>query len=171
MPGQLTAPRRGGALLSRRAARWLPLISMLAAVLMVIAAVNLVLVFVLASTYQPVGWPATDFINYLPYLAIGVLPFLVTAGLIARTVVGSRTATDAGQERPQIAGPLLRISGVGLPLMVVCGFGVGFAAAALVQPSHLPGADVLYVYQFTFVAAVVADAVTLVVALVSRTNS
>lgn len=64
------------------------MISGLAAALMVIAAVNLVLVFVLLSNYRQIGGPGNELPIFLPYLAVGVLPFLVTAALIVWTVVG-----------------------------------------------------------------------------------
>lgn len=138
------------------------MISVLAAALMVIAAVNLVLVFVLISAYR------TNPPNFLSYMAIGVLPFLATAALIAWTVVGPGAATKANRTPQHIVHRLLAISVIGLPLMVACGFWAGLFAAAQVLPVGSPEADALYIFQFTLVAAVVADGVTLVVALATR---
>ena len=144
---------------------------MLAAVLMVVAAANLALVFALISIYHPIVAPASDIGSVAPFLAIGVIPFLLVAALIAWTVARARATLEADSKQRQIADRLLAISGFGLPLMVVCGFWAALYAATVVQPNHLPGEDVLYISQFTFVAAIVADGVTLVVALVTRFKS
>jgi hypothetical protein len=142
--------------------RALLVISVLAAVLMLIAAANIVLVFVLISANR------TDSSNFLPYVAIGVLPFIATAAFLAWTVAGRGAATRSGRTPQQIVIRLLAISAIGLPLMVVCGFWAALFAAAQVLRVGSPEADALYVFQFTFVAAVVADGVTMVVALVTR---
>jgi hypothetical protein len=141
---------------------------MLAAVLIVVAAANLAVVFALISIYHPIVAPASDIGSVGPFLAIGVIPFLLVAALIAWTLVRTRATFETDSKQRQIAGQLLAISGFGLPLMIVCGFWAALYAATVVQPNHLPGEDVLYIYQVTFVAAIVADGVTLVFALVSR---
>jgi hypothetical protein len=151
-----------------RPARGLLVISVLAAALMVIAAVNLILVFVLLNNHRQIGGPGTDRPTFLPYLALGVLPFLVTAALIAWTALGARAANEAGKARQHIVDRLIAINVIALPLMAVCGFWAGLFAAALVLPAGSPEAGALYIYQFTLVAAVVADGVTVVAALVTR---
>src|ERR1700687_4540144 len=88
----------------RRQGRALIVISVLAAALMVIAAVNLVLVFVLMSAY------GTNPPNFLLYVAIGVLPFLATAALITWTVVGRGAETRANRSPRHIVDRLLAIS-------------------------------------------------------------
>ena len=77
-------------------------------------------------------------------------------------------ATRSGLTPQQIVTRLLAISAIGLPLMVVCGFWAALFAAAQVLRVGSPEAVALYVFQFTFVAAVVADGVTMVMALVTR---
>jgi hypothetical protein len=52
--------------------------------------------------------------------------------------------------------------------MVLFGFWAGFLAAAQMYPSGSPAGSALYIWQFFFVAAVVADLVTAVLALVAR---
>jgi hypothetical protein len=146
----------------RRQGRALLVISLLAAALMVIAAVNLALVFVLISA------SGTNPPNFLSYIAIGVLPFLATAALITWTVVGPGAATKANRTPRHIVRTLLTISVIGLPVMVVGGFWAGLFAAAQGLPVGSPEADALYIFQFTLVAAVVADGVTLVGALATR---
>jgi hypothetical protein len=52
--------------------------------------------------------------------------------------------------------------------MVLSGFWAGFFAASQMYPSGSLAADALYVWQFFFVAAIVADVVTMMLALVAR---
>src|ERR1700680_470787 len=150
------APRQGGQ------GRALLVISALAAVLMLIAAANIVRVFALISAYR------TDSTNFLPYVGIGALQFIATAAFLAWTLAVRGAATRSGLTPQQIVTRLLAISAIGLPLMVVCGFWAALFAAAQVLRVGSPEAVALYVFQFTFVAAVVADGVTMVMALVTR---
>lgn len=138
---------------------------------MVIAATNLAVVFALIGAYHPIVAPASDIGSVVPFLAIGVIPFLLVAALIAWTVARARRTLEPDPKQSRIAGQLLAISGFGLPLMVVCGFWAAIYAATVVQPRHLPGEDVLYIYQFTFSAAIAADVATGLVALVARLKS
>jgi hypothetical protein len=131
---------------------------------MLIAAINLALVFVLFTTDRESGRPPSDLGAFLPWMAIGCLPFVGTAALLVWVVAQSR----AGNSRRQIANTLLVITLCGLPLMVLFGFWAGFLAAAQMYPSGSPAGSALYIWQFFFVAAVVADLVTAVLALVAR---
>jgi hypothetical protein len=141
-------------------------VSLVAAALMGLTAINLVVVFVLLNAQG-----STDIGNLLPALAIGALPFLGTAVLIIWTVVAAPAEAGAGETGQQNVATLIAICGVGLLLMVACGFWAGLFAAAHVPPPGSPAADALDIYQYMLVAAVLADAVTLVLALVTRTPS
>jgi hypothetical protein len=74
-------------------------VAVLAAVLMLVAAVNLVLVFVLFSAYHQAGRPDTELTNFLVPMAVGTLPFLIVGALIAWSLPGMRAATQAGKPR------------------------------------------------------------------------
>jgi len=132
------------------------LVAVLAAVLMLVAAVNLVLVFVLFSAYPPAGRPDTELTNFLAPMAVGALPFLVVGALVAWSVL-QRSLTN-----------LAVVSGIGLPFMVVLGFWAGLFASAQELPVGTPSAAALTTYQFTWLAALIADAVTLVMSLFSN---
>ena len=146
-------------------------VGVLAAVLMLIAAVNLVLVFVLFSAYPPAGRPDTELTNFVAPMAVGALPFLIVSALIAWTLLGARAATKAGEPRQQSVTTLALVSGIGLPFTLVFGFWVGLFASAQELPAGSPAEAALNVYQFTLLAAVLADVVTLVLALVSRRSA
>jgi hypothetical protein len=141
-------------------------VAALAALLMLVAAVNLVLVFVLFSAYHQAGRPETELTNFLVPMAVGALPFLIVGALIAWTL--PRIATRAGKPRQQSVTNLALISGIGLPFTLVFGFWVGLFASAIELPVGSPAAAALTAYQFTLLAALIADVVTLVVALVKR---
>jgi hypothetical protein len=149
-------------------ARGLRVVSPLAAALMVITAVNLDLVFVLFSAYPPVGRPDTCLANFLVPMVVGSLPFLVVAALIAWTVLGARTATRTDKPGQPTVDRLILISGLGLPCIVVFGFWIGLFASAQELPTGSAAEAALTVYQFTWLSAVLADAATLVLALVAR---
>jgi hypothetical protein len=149
-------------------ARGLVVVSALAAVLMLIAAVNLDLVFVLFSAHPPAGRPDTGLSNFLVPMVVGALPFLVVAGLLAWAVLGARTAARTGKPGQPAVDRLILISGLGLPCIVVFGFWIGLAASAEELPAGTAAEAALTVYQFTLLSAVLADAATLVVALVRR---
>lgn len=152
-------------------ARGLPVVSVLAAALMLIAAVNLDLVFVLFSAFPQAGRPDTGLSNFVVPMAVGALPFLVTAALIAWTVLGARAATRAGKPGQPTVDRLAIISGLALPGIVLFGFWIGLAASAQELPAGSPAEAALTVYQFTLLSAVLADAATLVVALVTRRSA
>lgn len=134
--------------------RAIAVIAVLAAVVMLTAAANFTLVFVLFSSNHQAGRPGTDLLSNLPLIAVGVLPYLVTAGFL---IVRRRRARH-----------LILISAIALPIIFVIGFWTGFGASALELPEGGPSAEVLNVYQFTFLASVAADAAVLVVSLISR---
>lgn len=146
------------------AARALLVVSSLAALLMVLVAVNVILVFVLFTTDQRIGHAPSDLGTYLPWMAIGSLPFAVTAALVVWAIAGDR----AGNKTRQTADALLVINLCGLPFMVLLGFWAGFFAAAQMYPTGSPAADALYVWQYFYVAAIVADVFTIIVALMAR---
>jgi hypothetical protein len=130
-----------------------------------LAAINLVVVFLLLSAQG-----STDVGNLLPAAAICALPFLGTAVLIVWTVAAAPGKTGPGETGKQNVATLIAICGVGLLLMVACGFWAGLFAAAHMPSPGSPAEDALNIYQYMLVAAVLADAVTLVLALVARKN-
>ena len=146
-------------------------VAVLAAALMLIAAVNLAIVFVLFSAYRQAGRPGTELTNFLVPVVVGALPFLIVGALIAWTLLGARAAAQARKPRQQSVTSLAVISGIGLPFVFVFGFWVGLFASALEPPAGSPAEAALAVYQFTWLAAVLADVVTLVVALVTRRSA
>jgi hypothetical protein len=153
--------------------RWLIgllVVSMLAAALMLIAAVNLDLVFALFSAHPQVGRPDTGLSNFLVPMVVGTLPFLVMATLIAWTVLGARTRTPADKRRQLVVDRLIVISGLGLPCIALFGFWSGLSAAAEELPTGSLAEAALTVYQFTFLSAILADAVTLGAAVAARTR-
>jgi hypothetical protein len=147
-------------------ARGLLVVSAVAAVLMLIAAVNLVMVFALFSAYHQAGRPGTELPTFVLPMAVGAFPFLITAALIVWVSLGTRATSQAIAPRRQTAERLAVISGIALPFILVCGFWVGLFAAAQELPDGSPPAAALTVYQFTFLSAVIADLVTLVWAVV-----
>jgi hypothetical protein len=142
-------------------------VAVLAAVLMLVAAVNLVLVFVLFSTYPPAGRPDTELTNFVAPMIIGALPFLTTGALIAWALLGARAAKPRQQSMTRLA----LISSIGLPFIFLIGFFVGLFASAQELPLDSPADAALNVYQFTWLAAVLVDLVTLVLALVTRRSA
>ena len=125
-------------------------------VLMVIAAVNEAAIYVLNSIDGRVDLSSDIFI-----MAIGGVPFLTTAVLMALAIVWSARA------QRQLASAILTVAGVGLPFMVVGGFLAGLLATFFAQPGSRAG-TALALYQFTLAAAVLADIVTLVMAVVTK---
>jgi hypothetical protein len=119
-------------------ARGLLVVSALAAALMLIAAVNLDLVFVLFSAHPQAGRPDTGLSNFLVPMAVGALPFLVTAALIAWTVLGARSPARASKPGQPTVDRLIMISGLGLPCIVLVGFWIGLAASAQELPAGSP---------------------------------
>ena len=146
-------------------------VAVLAAGLMLVAAVNLVLVFVLFSAYHQAGRPDTELTNFLVPMAVGALPFLIVGALIAWSLFGGIAATKAGKARQQSVTNLALTSGIGLPFIFLFGFFVGLFASAQELPAGSPAEAALTAYQFTWLAAVLADVVTLVVALVTRKST
>jgi hypothetical protein len=140
-----------------RPSRRLIRLAVLTAVLTTVAAANLTLTYLLYVVEQP----GSDFARFVPIMAIGALPFLLTAGLLARVIIG----TPAGQLPRHVIGRLRIITACGLPFMILGGLWSGLAAALLGLEQGSPAGYSITLYQFTFLAAVVVDAVTLVAAL------
>lgn len=136
-------------------ARGLPVIWVVAVALMLIAAVNLDFVFVLFSAHPQAGRPDTGLVNFVVQMVISAVPFVGTAALI--TTIGRRSA-----------GMLALITGIALPFLFFFGAVMGFAASAVELPVNSPSAVALTIYQFTWLAAVIADGLTLVAALLAR---
>jgi hypothetical protein len=139
-------------------------LSWLAMVLATVAAANLALIYLLFT----VDHPGSDLSGFLPIMAIGTLPFLVPAGLFAWVIGMARASAEGSQVPRQVLGRVRAISGFGLPFMIVGGFWAGLGAAFLGLEQGSPAGYALMLYQFTFLAAVLADGVTLVVALRTR---
>jgi len=143
-------------------ARRLIRLSVFAAVLATVAAANLTLIYLLFV----VGQPGSNIAGFVPIMAIGALPFLVTAGLIAWAIVSAGSPVGEVQRSQQhIIGRLRMITGFGLPFMILGGLWSGLAAALLGLEQDSAAGFALTLYQFTFLAAVFVDTVTLVVAL------
>jgi len=143
-------------------ARRLIRLSVFAAVLATVAAANLTLIYLLFV----VGQPGSNIAGFVPIMAIGALPFLVTAGLIAWAIVSAGSPVgEIQRSQQQTIGRLRMITGFGLPFMILGGLWSGLAAALLGLEQDSAAGFALTLYQFTFLAAVFVDTVTLVVAL------
>jgi hypothetical protein len=140
-------------------------LSVLVVVLTTIAAANLTMVYLLYA----VDYPGSNLAGFVPVMAIGDLPFLVTAVLVA-LAVGRRPA-DPGEASRRFVSRLRAITGFALPFMIIGGLWAGLGGALLgVESGSSPG-FALTLYQFTFLAASIADGITLVVALTTRATT
>ena len=152
---------------SRSAGRLIRL-SVLTAVLATVAAANLTLTYLLYVT----GQPGSNIAGFVPIMAIGAFSFLVTACLLAWVIVSAGSSISEGQRPQQQAiGRLRLITGFGLPFMILGGLWSGLAAALLGLEQDSPAGFALTLYQFTFLAAVFVDTITLVVALRTRPST
>jgi hypothetical protein len=150
------------------AVRRLIWLSVLDAVLATVAAANLTLIYLL----YVVGQPGSNLAGFVPIIAIGAVPFLVTAGLLAWVIVSAGSSANPGQPPPrQVIGRLRIITGFGLPFMILGGFWSGLGAAFLGLEQGSAAGFALTLYQFTLLAALFVDTVTLVVALRTRTRA
>ena len=137
-------------------------LSVFAAVLAVVAAANLTLIYLLYLA----GQPGSNIAGFVPIMAIGALPFLVTAGLLAWAIVSAGSSVGEGQRsQQQVIGRVRMITGFGLPFMILGGLWSGLAAALLGLEQDSAAGFALTLYQFTFLAAVFVDTITVVVAL------
>ncbi len=149
------------------AGRRLILLAVLTAVLATVAAANLTLIYLLFT----VGQAGSNLAGFVPIMAIGALPFLVTAGLLAWVIVSAGPSVSAGRVPRDVLGRLRIVSGCGLPFMILGGLWSGLAAALLGPDQGSAAGFALTLYQFTFLAAVFVDTVTLVTALRTRPAS
>jgi len=148
------------------AGRRLILLTVITAALATLAAANLTLIYLLFV----VGQPGSNLAGFVPITAIGSVPFLVTAGFLAWAIRGSRPSAPGEMSRSTIVR-LRMITGFALPFMIIGGLWSGLAAALLGLDVGSASGNALTVYQFTFLAAVIADVITLVVALTTRPAS
>ena len=140
-------------------------LSVFAAVLAIVAAANLTLIYLLYL----VGQPGSNIAGFVPIMAIGALPFLITAGLLAWAIVSAGSPVGEGQQpQQQVIGRVRMITGFGLPFMILGGLWSGLAAALLGLEQDSAAGFALTLYQFTFLAAVFVDTITMVVALRTR---
>jgi hypothetical protein len=146
-----------------RSGRRLIQLSVLDAVAATVAAANLTLTYL----FFAVDHPGINVASYVPIMAIGSVPFLITAGLLAWAIRSNRQS-ERGQVSRETVGRLRIISGCGLPFMILGGLWSGLAAALLGLEQGTAAASAVTVYQFTFLAAVFVDTITLVVALRTR---
>jgi hypothetical protein len=147
----------------RRALRTAALIE---SVLLVVAAINLVLVYVL-DWMEVRSAPFWGILGLVPVMLIGAVPFLATAWLMVSTAgrLGAPETAGIGVRR------LRAVAGFGLPFIVVAGLVAGFAAALLVAGTQGPAAAAaLAVDQYSFFAAVAGDALLLVLAFLNATG-
>jgi hypothetical protein len=143
-------------------------LSVFAAVMAIVAAANLTLIYLL----YVVGQPGSNIAGFVPIMAIGALPFLITAGLLAWAIVSAGSTLGEGQQpQQQVIGRVRMITGFGLPFMILGGLWSGLAAALLGLEQDSAAGFALTLYQFTFLAAVFVDTITLVVALRTRSVS
>jgi hypothetical protein len=143
-------------------------LSVFDAVLAVAAAANLTLIYLLYLA----GQPGSNIGGFVPIMAIGALPFLITAGLLAWAIVSAGSPVGDGQRsQQQVIGRIRMITGFGLPFMILGGLWSGLAAALLGLEQDSAAGFALTLYQFTFLAAVFVDTVTLVVALRTRPSA
>jgi|ERR1700682_5912684 len=149
-----------------RAGRRLSLLSLLTVVLATVAAANLAMIYLLFVVDQP----GISIAGFVPIIAIGAVPFLVTAFLLA-WVIRSQGRSEPGQLPRQVIGRLRMVSGIGLPFMILGGLWSGLGAAFLGLEQGTAAGYALTLYQFTFLAAVIADGITLVVSLTTRPAS
>jgi hypothetical protein len=162
IPAEGDAPSADDLLMAGRAGRRLIWLSVLDAVLATVAAANLTLIYLL----YVLGQPGSNFAGFVPITAIGAAPFLITAGLVAWAIRGNG---PPGQPNRQMVSRLRIVSGCGLPLMILGGLWSGLAAALLGLEQGTAAAAALTLYQFTFLAAVFVDTVTMIVALRTST--
>jgi len=147
------------------AGRRLIVLAVLAAVLETFAAANLALAYFLVIVEQP----GSNLAGFVPTMAIGSVPFLVTAGLLASII--RRRLTEPGPLPRHTVVELRVVSGFGLPIMIVGGYWSGLLAALLGFNQGSGVSVPLTIYLFTFLGAIIVDGVTLVVALATRTRS
>jgi len=148
-----------------RSGRRLIQLSVSTALLETVAAANLTLTYLLYVAEQP----GSNVAGFVPIMAIGAVPFLVTAGLLAWAIVSAGSSVSPGQlPPPQVISRLRIITGFGLPFMILGGLWSGLAAALLGLEQGSAAGFAITLYQFTFLAAVFVDTVTLVVALRAR---
>jgi len=134
--------------------RQLILTTRVAGVVMVIAAANGALVYIFISN------GLDRLVSFVPIMAIGAVPYLVTAGLMALFVARVGPARD-------LAINVIVVAVVGVPFIVVCTFWAAFAASFLIVTGTFE-ATAIFIWQFTFLAAILADLVTIVVAWRAR---
>jgi hypothetical protein len=138
--------------------RILRIVGLVTTILMFVAAINATLGYILPRHPGPGG----TFLMDLPSTVFGVVPFVLAAILILVAVWGLGAA---GGTRAHGSVTLIRIvTGFGLLPMAIGGFwaGVGFAFG---NELGSPAATALAIYQLTFLAALLADIVLLIVAL------
>jgi hypothetical protein len=140
-------------------------LSVLVVVLTTIAAANLTMVYLLYA----VDHPGSNLAGFLPLMAIGVVPFLATAILLA-WAIRSRPS-GPGEASRRFVRRVRAIAGFALPFMIIGGLWAGLGGALLGVETGSQPAFALTLYQFTFLAAIIADGITLVVALTTRATS
>ena len=146
-----------------RSGRRLIQLAVLDAVAATVAAANLTLTYV----FFVVDHPGINVASFVPIMAIGSVPFLITAGLLAWVIIGA--GSTAVQLPQHVIGRLRVITGFGLFFMILGGLWSGLAGALLGLEQGTAEGIALTLYQFTFLAAVFIDTITLVVALRTRT--
>jgi hypothetical protein len=137
----------------------LRIVALVTSLLMLAAFISATLGSVLPRTASPgVGLQL-----YLPQTLIGAVPFLVGAILIILAVWGLGTA---GGTRSRAFVTLVRyVTAIGLVPMAIGGFWAGLGLAFGGIEPNSPASVALGVYELTFLAALAADIVLLIVAL------
>lgn len=98
--------------------RQLILTTRVAGVVMVIAAANRALVYIFSSN------GLDRLVSFLPIMATGAVPYLVTAGLMALFVA------RVGPAPRDLAVLVIGVAVVGVPFIVVCTFWAAFGASS-----------------------------------------
>jgi hypothetical protein len=134
----------------------LKVVTLIACAVMPAVVVNEVLVYVLYAS------DASSLTELWFVMLVGALPLLVAAFMIAAL---------RGIGHPAAHGRSVRqlrfVAGIGLAPIVVGGLWSGVGATFLGIPASSPAASALYWYQFTFIAAIVADVAVFVMALLT----
>ena len=138
---------------------WLRIVAIVTSMLMIAAAISATLGSVLPRTAAPGAPVQFD----LPQTLIGVVPFLVAAVLIIVAIWGLGAARETRARA--FVGLIRNVAAFGLLPMAIGGFwaGIGLGFGGIEHNS--PAAVALFLYEVTYIAALVADIVLLIVAL------
>jgi hypothetical protein len=116
----------------------------------------------LGSVLRRTASPGVGLQLYLPLTLFGALPFLVAAILITLAVWGLGAAATTRSHR--LVTLIRKVAAWGLLPMAIGGFWAGVGLGFSGIETNSPAAGALAVYEVTFLAALAADIVLLIVA-------